>query len=218
MQEINILGVALTDYSLKESLILLDDYFRGGGLNTILYITAPLLIMAGEDEKEKNGIAAMDMTLCGDADILKVAEIKSVSRLYEVENLVFLKEFLRRLSLNDRKIYLLAESEEEIVLLREELQALQKSIVIGGSGIIADAEEEMEEIINKINDIAPTAVVSRISPGRQEKWMIEAKPFVNAEVWLGISKDMVLDGTKETFRKKLMDKIIKNTQIYALTV
>ena len=139
MQEINILGVALTDYSLKESLILLDDYFRGGGLNTILYITAPLLIMAGEDEKEKNGIAAMDMTLCGDADILKVAEIKSVSRLYEVENLVFLKEFLRRLSLNDRKIYLLAESEEEIVLLREELQALQKSIVIGGSGIIADA-------------------------------------------------------------------------------
>ena len=39
--------------------------------------------------------------------------------------------------------------------------------------------------------------------------MIEAKPFVNAEVWLGISKDMVLDGTKETFRKKLMDKIYK---------
>ena len=39
--------------------------------------------------------------------------------------------------------------------------------------------------------------------------MIEAKPFVNAEVWLGISKDMVLNGTKEPFRKKVSDKIYK---------
>ena len=59
----------------------------------------------------------------------------------------------------------------------------------------------------QINDIAPTAVISQISAGRQEKWMIEAKPFVNAEVWLGISKDMILDGTKEPFRKKVTDKI-----------
>ena len=53
MQKINILGVELTDYSLKESLLRLDGYVRGGGLNTILYITTPVLIMAGENEEEK---------------------------------------------------------------------------------------------------------------------------------------------------------------------
>ena len=52
MQKINILGVELTDYSLKESLLRLDGYVRGGGLNTILYITTPVLIMAGENEEE----------------------------------------------------------------------------------------------------------------------------------------------------------------------
>ena len=64
MQKINILGVELTDYSLKESLLRLDGYVRGGGLNTILYITTPVLIMAGENEEEKKEIESMDMTLC----------------------------------------------------------------------------------------------------------------------------------------------------------
>ncbi len=209
MQKINILGVELTDYSLKESLLRLDGYVRGGGLNTILYITTPVLIMAGENEEEKKEIESMDMTLCGDADILRVAEIRSVSRQYEVENLVFLKEFLRRLARSGGKVYLLAESESETEVLREELEAFQTGILIGGSGVTADGEEELEEVINKINDIAPTAIISRIAPGIQENWMIRAKPFVNAEVWLGISKDMILDGTKGPFRKKVTDKIYK---------
>ena len=209
MQKINILGVAITDYSLKESLIKLDSFIGGGGLNTILYVTTPMLIMAGENEEEKNEIEAMDMTLCGDADILKVAEIKSVSRLYEVENQVFLKEFLRRLVLGGGKVYLLAESEEEVDSLQGELENIQKDIQIVGKSVIPDGGEGLEEIINRINDIAPIAVISRFPSGGQEKWMIEAKPFVNAEVWLGISKDKVLNGTKEPFRKKVSDKIYK---------
>lgn len=209
MKKINILGVAITDYSLKESLIKLDSFIGGGGLNTILYVTTPMLIMAGENEEEKNEIEAMDMTLCGDADILKVAEIKSVSRLYEVENQVFLKEFLRRLVLGGGKVYLLAESEEEVDSLQGELENIQKDIQIVGKSVIPDGGEGLEEIINRINDIAPIAVISRFPSGGQEKWMIEAKPFVNAEVWLGISKDMVLNGTKEPFRKKVSDKIYK---------
>ncbi len=209
MQKINILGIELIDYSLKESLLRLDHYVGGGGLNTILYITTPVLIMAGENEEEKKEIESMDMTLCGDGDILKVAEIRSVSRQYEVENLVFLKEFLRRLARDGKKVYLLAESEEETGILREELEAFQTGILIGGNGVIADGEEELEEVINRINDIAPTAIISRMAPGIQEKWMTKAKPFANAEVWLGISKDMMLDRTKEPFRKKVTDKIYK---------
>ncbi|MDE7013662.1 MAG: WecB/TagA/CpsF family glycosyltransferase [Kineothrix sp.] len=206
MQNLNILGVALTDYSLKESLFMLDEFVKGGGLKTILYITTPMLIMAGEDAEEKNAIEAMDMTLCGDADILRVAGIKSASRQYEVDNLVFLKEFLRRMVRNDRKIYLLAESEGEIKLLREDLEALQNGVLIGGSSVAAEVEDE---IINRINDIAPTAVISRMPSGRQERWMMEAKLLVNAEVWLGISKDMIFDRTKEPLSKKVMDKVYK---------
>lgn len=209
MKKINILGTVLTDYSLKESLNLVDNFIKNGGLNTILYITTPALIMAGKDEEEKKLIEAMDMTLCGDTDILRVAKIETMGRLYEVENLVFLKEFLRRAVQSNNKIYLLAESETEVGILRKELELFQKGLIIGGSGVIEEPTEDIEEIINRINDVAPLAVISRLSPGRQEKFMIESRMLINAEVWLGIAKDMILDRTKESLRRKVADRVYK---------
>ena len=206
MQKINILGVALTDYSLKESLVLLEDYTKNGRLNTILYITPPVLILAGQDEEEKNCIETMDLTLCGDADLLRVAEIDSPSRTYEVANRVFLKEFLRRMVCDRRKVYLLGESEEDIETLRRELESFQNGLLFSGSSVMT---EDTHEIINRINDVAPAAIISRLSPGKQEKYMAEFKPLANAEVWLGISKDMVLGAAKEPFRNKIMGKIYK---------
>lgn len=209
MQKINILGIGLTDYSLKESLVMLEGYVQNGGLNTILYVTTPMLIMAGKDEEEKNCIEAMDLTLCGDTDILRVAKIDSAGRLYEVENRVFLKEFLRRLARGGREIYLLNDSEEDLALLRTQLETFQRGVAIGGSSIIAENEEDMEEIINRINDVAPTAIISRISHGRQEKCMARFKTLINAEIWLGISKDMALGAAGETLRKKVMDRVYR---------
>ena len=74
----------------------INTYQIGGdnyGYPGIIYGACP----NQENEEEKNEIEAMDMTLCGDADILKVADIQSASRLYEVANLAFpfLKRFIR---------------------------------------------------------------------------------------------------------------------------
>lgn len=209
MQKINILGTAITDYSLKESLVLAEEYVRSGVLNTILYITTPTLILAGRDEEEKHLIEAMDMTLCGDTDILRVAKIDAMGRLYEVENFVFLKEFLRRVVRSSKQVYLLAESEEELEKLGRELEMFQKGIMVGGSSIIEEAAEDKEEIINRINDVAPLAVISRLPSGRQEKWMLESKLLINAEVWIGIAKDMELNRTEKSAYKKLRDKFYR---------
>ncbi len=209
MQKINILGIGLTDYSLKESLVLLDRYAGNGGLNTILYVTTPMLIKAGSDEEEKNSIESMDMTLCGDTDILRVAKIDSAGRLYEVENRVFFKEFLRRLVQSGRKVYLLDDSEEDMALLKAQMESYQRGILIGGSDLLTESDEDMEEIINRINDVAPAAIISRISNGRQEKYMARFKALINAEVWLGISKDMALGTGKRSWRKKAVDKIYR---------
>lgn len=209
MQKINILGVELTDRPLKESLALVNSYFRGRMLSTVLYITTPMLMLAGNDEEEKRCIEGMDLTLCGDADILKAAGIESVSRRYEVENLFFLKEFLRRMAGAGEKVYLLAGSEEEVGILEKTLAGFRPDLLIGGTNVLTEETQNLEEIINKINDIAPAAVISRLPSGLQERSMSEAKPFVNAKVWLGISRDMVLDSDRESVRKRIMDKIYK---------
>lgn len=209
MQKMDILGITLTDYSLKESLLLVDNYLENGALNTILYVTTPMLILAGKDEHEKERIESMDMTLCGESDILRVAKIGSMSRLYEVENLVFLKEFLRRIVRNGRTVYLLADSEEDAFNLCTELKDFQKGIVVKGVKAIKEDTGNVEEVVNDINDIAPSVIISRMAWGKQEKWMLDAKPYMNAEVWLGISKDMKLGEYRESFQKKAMNHIYR---------
>ncbi len=209
MQKMDILGVTLTDYSLKESLLLLDGFLENGALNTILYVTTPMLILAGKDENEKERIESMDMTLCGESDILRVAKIESKSRSYEVENLVFLKEFLRRIVRGGKTIYLLSDSEEDAQKLRDELKDFQRGISVRGYQIIKEDAENVEEVVNDINDIAPSVIISRMAGSRQEQWMLEAKPYINAEVWLGISKDMKLGERRESFQKKAMSRIYK---------
>ncbi|MBR6771166.1 MAG: WecB/TagA/CpsF family glycosyltransferase [Lachnospiraceae bacterium] len=209
MQKINILGVELTDHPLKESLALTESYSQGGVCSTVLYVTTPMLMLAGSDAEEKRWIEEMDLTLCGEADILKAAGIESVGRLYEVENLVFLKEFLRRMEQADKKIYLLADSEKELALLENELTAFRPGLSIVGYSLLTAETQNIEEIINKINDIAPAAVISRLPAGLQERSMSEAKPLVNAKVWLGISRDMILDGTKKTVHRRILSEIYK---------
>lgn len=209
MQKMSILGVTLTDYSLKESLLRADEFVKNGAVNTILYMTIPMLILAGKDEKEKERILSMDMTLCGDPDILKVAKIESKSRLYEVENLIFLKEFLRRTVRSGKTVYLLADTGEGVEELKQELWELQKGISITAAGIVSEETEDLEEVINNINDIAPAIIISRLAPGRQEQLMMETKPFVNAEVWIGLARDMKLGTGHELVRKRVINKIYK---------
>lgn len=208
MGKINILGVKLTDCSLRESLSRMDGYVKSGALNTVLYVTAPMLILAGRDGQEKQRIESMDLTLCGDADILRVAGIESRSRIYEVENHIFLKEFLRRLSRGRSTVYLLADSEENEKRLRRELSELQRELLIVGSRI-AGENEDAEETANSINDVAPAAVISRTAPGRQEEWMTRLRPFLNAEIWLGIPEDMKLGGYRESFRRRLLSVVYR---------
>lgn len=208
MAKINILGITLTDCSLKEALSMADEYVSNGALNTILYVTAPMLILAGRDDGEKERIEAVDLTMCGDADILRVARIESRNRIYEVENHIFLKEFLRRLMYGRRSIYLLTDSEENEKSLRNIIQEFQRGIFIAGSRVIGE-EEDADETANIINDVAPTVIISRMASGKQEEWMCRLKPVINAEVWMGIPEDMKLGEHYLTFRQKLVNIIYK---------
>lgn len=208
IKKLRILGITLTDCSLKESLNRVDEYVNSGALNTVLFITAPVLILAGKNEQEKEYIESMDLTMCGDADILRVANIESRSRIYEVENHIFLKEFLRRLVRAQGTVYLLADSDENAAALRHGLGELQKGLLIKGDRVVNEDENE-EGTANSINDIAPTVVISRTAPGRQEEWMARLRPVINAEVWIAIPEDMKLDGYQESFRRRLTNIIYK---------
>ena len=97
MKEIHILGVSIREYSLKESLAVTEDYLKNGAMNTVLFVSAKILLKAGENPELKEWIESMDMTVCAEPDILRAVDVATMSRVREVENNAYLKEVVRRL-------------------------------------------------------------------------------------------------------------------------
>lgn len=186
MKEINILGVSIRERSLKEALTLTDKYLKNGALNTILYVSAKMLVAAGKNPEQKEWIESMDMTVCTEPDILRAADIASPGRVREVENNAYLKEVIRRLSRDGQQVYLLTESEEDLKKLRERLERVGPPLNITAENSLESMDGDMEQLVNHMNDLAADVIISMIPFPTQEMVIARNRNYINAEVWLAL--------------------------------
>lgn len=206
MQKIDLFGMNLTDYSLREAIGITDRFMGSGSLNTILCISARMLVDAGISEEQKKWIEEGDLIVWSDAEIVKQAGITAKNRIHEVENQEYIKEFLKRLGRGKKPVYLLAESEEELGRLQGDLLFLRPDLKITGSGIIPFGGENWEDTANHINSLAPAVIISRMAFGHQERLMAEMRSFLNPAVWLALNHQMILREKQINPVKRLMDK------------
>ena len=206
MQRINLLGMNLTDYSLREAVGITDRFLGSGSLNTILFISAKILVGAGVDAKQQEWIGNADLIIWSDAEIVKQAGIKAKDRIHEVENQDYIKEVLKRLGRGKKPLYLLADSEEEVERLAFDLKLLREDLNIIGSGVVGPIQEEWDDEANRINDLAPAAVISRMQFERQARLMERMKKILNADVWIALDSQMGSGARKVSFLRKLLRK------------
>ncbi|MBO5094863.1 MAG: WecB/TagA/CpsF family glycosyltransferase [Lachnospiraceae bacterium] len=196
MRKINILGLNLQDYTLREKMRLAEGYLRGGALNTIACVSAKMLMRAGEDTQQKEWLEAMDVIVYCDKDILDAAGITAHNRLREVENNSFLKEFCKKIAREKRTVYLLADSNETMELLENGLLQLQESVRVApvGRSILRNEETESstDTVVNEINDKAPNVILSLMEYPKQEAFVFCNKNRINADLWLGLQKENLL--------------------------
>lgn len=196
MRKISILGLNLQDYTLREKMRLAEGYLHGGALNTVACVSAKMLMSAGEDAQQKEWLEAMDVIAYCDKDILDAAGITAHSRLREVENNSFLKEFCKKIAREKRTVYLLADTDEAIELLENGLMQLQESVRVSPVGKSVLRTEEMESstdaVINEINDKAPNVILSFMTYPHQEAFVFHNKNRINADLWLGLQKENLL--------------------------
>lgn len=206
MQKINILGMSLTDYSLREAIGITDRFLGSGSLNTILFVSAKILVGAGISEKQKEWIEAADLVVWSDAEIVRQAGITAKGRIHEVENQEYLKEVLKRLERGRKPVYLLAKSEEELEKLEYDLRNAREDMNIVGKGVAGDGQREWDDEANRINALAPVAVISRMPFERQAETVENMKNFLNAEIWLALDYEMVPDNGKVPLLRRLLGK------------
>lgn len=208
MKKINLLGINLQDRYVKESLNVAERFLQEGAVHTILYLTIPVLMEVSKNEACKEWVEAADLTLWGDTEILKAAEITARSRYREVTEKEFLKNFLHKMSTTHKSVLVLADSEEHAEQLKKEVLELQEGVIVVGTMALPAAEEMQESVINEINMIAPVVTIARMPFAAQQKWLEQTKPYLNTGIWIGIPEHMNCVRKKEMPHKRMGRQIL----------
>lgn len=195
MRHMQVLGVELQDYTVREAMRKTDYFLRDNKVSTIAYITTRGLMAAEESPELKTFLSNIDLTVAADSDILSAAGVYNRNRVKEIENDEFMEEFLKKLVRGKRRVYLLTGTKEQLGALKECLKSYQENLRIVGSYSLDELEKDEDYLINEMNGLMPDVVISNISSPQRESFFENNHMKMNTRIWLML-KDKVVHATQ----------------------
>ena len=113
-EKIEVLGVQLDCLTAKETMLSAMQFMENDSVDTIEIMTMDDLMNNQENEVWKAQTDELKIVLPGEAEILEAADIRDRIKLKETENRTFLKMFMKYLQKNQKRVYVLAEMEEDV--------------------------------------------------------------------------------------------------------
>lgn len=202
-----VLGVELQDYTVREAIRKTEIFLRDQKLNTIAYITTRGLMAAEESAELRSFLSNIDLTVAADSDILHAAGIENRNRIREIENDEFMEEFLKKLVRGKRSVYLLTGTREQLTELEECLKSYQQSLRIVGKFSLDRLEKEEDWLINEMNSLMTEVVISNISSPQRETFFENNHMKMNAHIWLMLKDKVVHANRKKRVLWRLNDLI-----------
>ena len=114
IKKIDIAGLQLDNYTVREMLMRVDRRISEKILTTIEEVNMDTLTLAESDEEVKQSLEACDYTVIADEGILRAASADTLQRRHEIEDHDFFYELFKRLERNDKKIFVIAESQKAV--------------------------------------------------------------------------------------------------------
>lgn len=184
-EKINIFDVEIPCIKAKEAMIRAMDYMEQDSLNTIELLSMKMLLNGQEDTQWKEQLKGLSMILPGSVEILEAAQVKDSTLLRETDDKLFLRMFMKYMQKTHKKLFLLAESEEELDKAEELLIRQNRGIQIIGKAVITQDGELIQNVINAINGTETDCILSVLPSPFQEQFIQRNKALLNARVWLG---------------------------------
>ena len=182
MKQINVLGVSLKDYNVRESMRRITLYLNNGVCNTIDFITHDSLLSAAESPELKESIEAMDMTIFVTNDILVAGNASNRLREREINGNIFLKTFLRKLSKEGRSVYLISDDGAKFNKLVNSLKNLSPEINIIGQAECDNSDSRSDAVINEVNACVPDVVFVYMKSPNAEIFIDHNKSRMNTQI------------------------------------
>lgn len=193
IKKIDIMGILLDDYTVREALHQIESFSDDNVLRSIESISMQMLMDAEQDEVLRNAISSLDLAIVGQKEILEVAGIGTMQRIKETEENDFFYEFMKRLERNHKRLFLLGETEEKNNRIKEKLIEQYPQLSIVGEYALENCIGDQAAVINEMNAATPDLVLSVLPSPAQEHFFWEHKDKINARIWYGVG-DMEIDG------------------------
>ena len=178
IEKMNIFDVEIPILTAKEAMIRAMQYLESESVDTIELVSMDMLMKERENAQWKEQINELTMLLPENTEILKAAEIEN-------EENVFLKMFMKYMQKSHKKIFLLADSEENLGKVETVLSRHNRGIRITGQMVISENEEQIQDAINAINGTETDCILSVLPSPFQERFITANKALLNVRVWLG---------------------------------
>lgn len=185
IKKIEILGMRLDNYTVREAILQLDTYLNTTVLNIIETVTMKQLMMAGENPKIRECIEQADLSLIGEREILAEAGCLSIQRTREVRDRDFMREFLRRIVRNQKRVFFIAMTRTDVEQMQELLTEENPGLTVVGSFAIEDCVGDLDYAVNEINGATPDIVISGMTSPFEEEFVLEHKDKIGVSVWYG---------------------------------
>lgn len=186
IKKIDILGVQLDNYTVREAIMKVEGYLNNNILNIIESINAQMLIDLETDEVTENVIHALDLAVIADKEIIRAAGLGTMQRIRETEENDFYFEFFKRVERNKKTVFLLGEKTERLNQIREELESEFPKLEVVGEYAIENCVGNLEGVINDMNVLTPDVILSVLPNPLQEHFLWEHREKMNANIWYGI--------------------------------
>ena len=201
IKQIQLLGMTIPNYSLREELQLAQDALRDERLRLLLTVSMQSLIKVSNSESQqvKECVEQADLIVVEDPEILSVAGINSSQRIREEEDHLFFTELLKRLQRGQQQVYLVASKNAALEKIREILRERYEKLHIVGQYSIEDYPDDLDRMINEINSAAPDVIISVMPTPQQEEFLVANRSKLLAKLWYGLGENYGLLMEKKGF-------------------
>lgn len=193
-KKINVFDIELDTFSAKEAMKQMIQYLESETISMVEVVTLEMLMQGQDNPQWKEQIQKMDLVIPCEKEILEVSGIHDKTVIKDIENKTLLKMLIKYLQRNKKKLFLLAEQEDELEVLKKILTLSGRDIMIVGQAVLPEAGDRKDNVINEINSLEPDCIVSNLPCPWQEEFIFESYALLNARVWLGcgpmIQKEM----------------------------
>lgn len=189
IKKIEILGMAIDNYTVREAMLQVEVYLNNSVMNTIENISMEMLVKAQNDEVLKESIEHLDLSVIGEKEILKAAGVSSMQRIRETVENEFAAEFMKRLTRNNKTVYLLGNTEIQIEKLEEFLMQEYPKLKISGRYALENCTGDFDKVINEVNIAEPDVIFSVLPTPQQEYFLKDNIGKFNVKIWYGLGQN-----------------------------